>query len=135
MILSDSFGQIKLYSPVIGSIEHDSVSLYITNNSSNMDEPSPAPPATAVVTSAIDLFTILLPIQPPKVQESILEQIATFLASNNLQRDPGRKAAMTVNVAVALLGTLKATIGDSLPSASLGTPSVLKIIQELLQVC
>lgn len=124
----------KLHSPVIGSIEHDSVSLYITSNSSTRDEPTPAPPATAVVNSAIDLFTILLPIQSPKVQESILEQIATFLASNNLQRDPGRKAAITVNVAVALLGTLKATMGEEVPSASLGTSNVLKIIQELLQV-
>jgi HEAT repeat-containing protein 5 len=118
----------------MGSIEHDSVSLYITNKSNYFDDPTPAPPATAVVNSAIDLFTILLPIQPPKVQESILEQIATFLASKNLERDPGRKAAMTVNVAVALLGTLKVTIGEEVPSASLGTPSVLKIIQELLQV-
>ncbi|KAL7269608.1 hypothetical protein RUND412_007710 [Rhizina undulata] len=119
-----------LYIPVLGSIEHDSVSLYVTNN---QNSPAPAPPATAVVNSAIDLFTTLLPMQPPKVQESILEQIATFLASPSLQRDPGRKAAMTVNVAVALLGTLKLTIADEIPSANLGAPSVLKIIQELLQ--
>jgi len=63
-----------------------------------------------------------------------LEQIATFLASGSLQRDPGRKAAMVVNVAVALLGTLKVTISEEVPSASLSTASVLKIIQELLQV-
>jgi hypothetical protein len=41
---------------------------------------------------------------------------------------------MTVNVAVALLGTLKVTMGEEVLSASLGTSSVLKIIQELLQV-
>ena len=63
-----------------------------------------------------------------------MEQIATFLASGSLQRDPGRKAAMVVNVAVALLGTLKVTISEEVPSASLSTASVLKIIQELLQV-
>src|SRR5256885_2602846 len=51
----------------------------------------PEPPATEVVNSAINLFAISLPLQPPKVQESILEQIATFLAANSLQRDPGRK--------------------------------------------
>ncbi|PUU78144.1 armadillo-type protein [Tuber borchii] len=125
--------ETKLHTPVIGSIEHDSVSLYTTSNSSARNEPTPAPPATAVVNSAIDLFTILLPIQPPKVQESILEQIATFLASGSLQRDPGRKAAMVINVAVALLGALKVTISEEVPSASLSTASVLKIIQELLQ--
>jgi len=41
---------------------------------------------------------------------------------------------MVVNVAVALLGTLKVTISEEVPSASLSTASVLKIIQELLQV-
>lgn len=63
-----------------------------------------------------------------------MEQIATFLASGSLQRDPGRKAAMVINVAVALLGALKVTISEEVPSASLSTASVLKIIQELLQV-
>ncbi|KAI5803154.1 armadillo-type protein [Geopyxis carbonaria] len=120
-----------LHTPVLGSIEHDSVSLYLTEVEG--DDASLAPPATAVVNSAIDLFTVLLPMQPPKVQESILEQIATFLASKSLERDPGRKAAMTVNVAVALLGTIKLTIGHEIPSANLNTPSVLKIISELLQ--
>jgi hypothetical protein len=120
-----------LHTPVLGSIEHDSVNLYLSDLQG--EDASPAPPATAVVNSAIDLFTALLPMQPPKVQESILEQIATFLASNSLQRDPGRKAAMTVNVAVALLGAIKLTIGAEIPSANLSTPSVLKIISEMLQ--
>ena len=123
--------EATLHTPIRGSIEHDSVSLYLTEV--ERDDASFAPPATAVVNSAIDLFTVLLPMQPPKVQESILEQIATFLASNVLQRDPGRKAAMTANVAVALLGALKLTISDEIASASLATPSVLKIISELLQ--
>lgn len=94
-----------------------------------------APPATAVVNSAIDLFTVLLPMQQPKVQESILEQIATFLASNTLQRNPGRKAAMTVNIAVALFGALKNVTSSPSSTGNLTTPSVLKIIQEILQVC
>ena len=121
----------SLHTPVIGSIEHDSVNLYLSDPQG--EEASPAPPATAVVNSAIDLFTALLPIQQPKVQESILEQIATFLASNILQRDPGRKAAMTVNVAVALLGAIKLTVGGEVPGANLSAPSVLKIISEILQ--
>ena len=120
-----------LHTPVLGSIEHDSVYLYLSDFPG--EDALPAPPATAVVNSAIDLFTALLPMQSPKVQESILEQIATFLASNTLQRDPGRKAAMTVNVAVALLGTIKLSIGGEIPSANLSTPSVLRIVSELLQ--
>ncbi|KAF8477112.1 armadillo-type protein [Kalaharituber pfeilii] len=122
-----------LHLPVLGSLEHDSVALYITDNSPTTNDPTPAPPATAVVNSAIDLFTLLLPLQPPKVQESIIEQLASFLASKSLDRDPGRKAAITVNVAVAILGALKLTMDGKIPSANLGTPSVLKIIQEILQ--
>ena len=99
-----------------------------------MGSPIPAPPATEVVNSAIDLFTILLPTQQPKVQESILEQLASFLASKSLDRDPGRKAAITVNVAVAILGTLKLAMDGQISSASLSTASVLKIIQEILRV-
>ncbi|KAI5804071.1 armadillo-type protein [Peziza echinospora] len=121
-----------LHTPVLGSLEHDSVALYITDNSPTAFDPTPAPPATAVVNSAIDLFSILLPMQPPKVQESILEQLATFLASKSLDRDPGRKAAITVNVAVAILGSLKLVMNDQIPSANLSTPSVLKTIQEIL---
>lgn len=94
----------------------------------------PAPPATAVVNAAIDLFTILLPMQPPKVQESILEQLATFLASKSLDRDPGRKTAITVNVAVAILGALKLAMDGQIASANLNTPGVLKIMQEILRV-
>lgn len=118
----------------MGSLEHDSVSLYIADNSLTVDDPLPAPPATAVVNAAIDLFTLLLPMQQPKVQESILEQLATFLASKSLDRDPGRKAAITINVAVGLLGALKLTMSDIIASANLSTPSVLKIMQEILHV-
>lgn len=118
----------------MGSLEHDSVALYISDNSPSVEDPTPAPPATAVVNSAIDLFTILLPMQPPKVQESILEQLATFLASKHLDRDPGRKAAITVNVAVAILGALKLAMDGQIQSANLSTPGVLKIIQEILRV-
>lgn len=110
------------------------MALYITGNSQSVEDPTPAPPATAVVNSAIDLFTILLPMQQPKVQESILEQLATFLASKSLDRDPGRKAAITVNVAVAILGALKLTMDGQIPSTSLSSPSVLKIMQEILRV-
>ena len=124
----------QLHLPVLGAMEHDSVALYITDNSSSVNDPMPAPPATAVVNSAIDLFTLLLPLQQSKVQESILEQLATFLASKGLERDPGRKAAITVNVAIAILGALKLTMDGKIPSVNLSTPGVLKIIQEILQV-
>jgi hypothetical protein len=87
-----------------------------------------------VVNTAIELFAVALPLQTPKVQESSVEQIATLLSSHTLQRNPGRKAAMSINIAIALLHTLKVAVKEtpSLPgNLDLSTG---KIMQELLQV-
>ncbi|KAJ6264712.1 hypothetical protein Dda_0862 [Drechslerella dactyloides] len=119
-----------LVEPVPGGIEHDSVYLYTVPLG---DLPVPAPPATEVVNTAIDLFILLLPFQPSKVQDSILEQITNFLASGNLSRDPGRKAAITVNVAVALHGVLKLVqMENHQAQISFRQSNVLKIIQDML---
>ncbi|KAF3924978.1 hypothetical protein AA313_de0200952 [Arthrobotrys entomopaga] len=119
-----------LNEPVLGGPEHDSVCLYTVPLG---DLPNPAPPATEVVNSAIDLFILLLPFQPPKVQESILEQTTNFLASGSLARAPGRKAAITVNIAVALLGLLKLVqMENQQAQISFRQSNVLKIIQDLL---
>lgn len=92
------------------------------------------PAATEVVNAAVNLFALALPLQSPKVQESSVEQIATLLSSPHLQRNPGRKAAITVNVGVALLHALKVAIRESDgPGGELNAASE-KIFQELLQV-
>ncbi|KAK3062060.1 hypothetical protein LTS18_004910, partial [Coniosporium uncinatum] len=118
-------------SPVSQAREHDSVSLYVMP----LDTPDipPDPPSTQVVNAAIDLFAISLPSQPPQVQESVLEQLFSFLSSKILERDPARKAAMTVNIATALLGALKVAAKEtSLPAGDMKGSAVEKAIQELL---
>lgn len=98
-------------------------------------EELPDPPATEAVNSAIGLFAVALPLQAPRVQEGVLEQLATFVSASSLQRDPGRKAAVTVNVAMALLAALKVTGSETLAApGDLKHPAVEKILQELLQV-
>lgn len=120
-------------SPTCQAREHDSVLLYAAK--SLKDCRPPDPPATEVVNSAIELFSVTLPLQNPKVQESSVEQIATMLSAHSLSRNPGRKAAMRVNVAIALLYTLRVAVHEtSSPSGNLKHPAVEKIIQELLQV-
>ena len=95
----------------------------------------PDPPATEVVNSAISLFAVTLPLQSARIQESILEQLSTSLAAKSLQRDPGRKAAITVNIALALLGTLKVTMSETLAiPGDLKSPPVEKYLDELLRV-
>lgn len=120
-----------LLSPVCPSIEHDSVNLYLT--AGNIER-APDPAATEVVNIAIKLFAIALPLTPPKIQESILEQLASFLATGSLQRDPGRKAAMIVNISTALLCTLKVAVKETQsPPGSLASPAVEKLMQEMLR--
>lgn len=95
----------------------------------------PDPPATEVVNAAISIFAVALPLQTPKVQEGTLEQIAAFISSPSLQRDPGRKAAITLNAATALLATLKVVVGET--KADRGDVKgqiVEKVMDEILHV-
>lgn len=92
------------------------------------------PPTTGVVNSAIDLFSVAIALHSPKIQESSVEQIATFLTSPSLQRNPGRRAALVVNISVALLHALKVAVKETDFVAGKLNPSTDKILQELVQV-
>ena len=117
--------------PICQASEHDSILLYCSKDG---DALYADPPATGVVNASIDLFSVAIPLHAPKIQESIVEQIATFLSSSSLQRNPGRKAAMMVNVAVALLHALKVAVKETSSIAGKLNPTTDKILQELLQV-
>ncbi|PYI22599.1 HEAT repeat protein [Aspergillus violaceofuscus CBS 115571] len=116
--------------PIFPASEHDSVLLY---SSRQGDCLVADPHATGVVNAAIDLFSVAISLHAPKVQESSVEQIATYLASPSLQRNPGRKAAMVVNVAVALLHALKVSVKEIGPGAGRLNPATDKVLQELVQ--
>jgi len=121
-----------LLSPVCGSLEHDASLLYI----GGVDDVCslPDPPATEAVNMAIQLFAFVFPLTPAKVQESVLEQVTTFTAAGSLQRDPGRRAAIKVNVATALLSTLRVAVKETKsPSGDITNIAVEKLIQELLR--
>ncbi|KAH8668301.1 armadillo-type protein [Xylariales sp. PMI_506] len=118
-----------LKSPVCASLEHDAALLY-TGQPNDL----PDPPATEVVNMAIQLFAFVFPLTPAKVQESTLEQLATFLSAGVLQRDPGRKAAMNVNVAAALLSALKVASKETpSPSGDITNLAVEKLLQEIVR--
>lgn len=116
--------------PICQASEHDAVLLYSLRDG---DKLAVDPPTTGVVNSAIDLFSVALALHSPKIQESSVEQIATFLASPSLQRNPGRKAALVVNISVALLHTLKVAVKETGFVAGKLNSSTDKILQELLQ--
>lgn len=116
------------------SSEHDSLSLYL--NDMQGTENIPNPPATEVVNAAIKLFAVAFPLQSSKIQQSILEQLVTSLSTTNAHRDPARRAAMTVNVAVAVLAALKVAARDTAcDPGNIKGPEVERPFQELLHVC
>jgi hypothetical protein len=129
----DSVDQVvddALTFPICQASEHDALLLY---NLRDGDKLAVDPPTTGVVNSAIDLFSVALALHSPKIQESSVEQIATFLTSPSLQRNPGRKAALVINISVALLQTLKVAVKETGFVAGKLNPSTDKILQELLQ--
>jgi hypothetical protein len=107
--------------------------LYLGKSTDIQDLPDP--PATEVVNSALQLFAICLPLQTPKIQESILEQMTSFLSANSLQRDFNRKTAMMVNIAYGLLSALKVAVKETKSApGDLRGPAVEKVIQSFLHV-
>ena len=119
--------------PISGAREHDSISLHLQGRPNANEHPDP--PATEVVNAAIAFFASALPLQTAKVQEAVLEQLATYLSSSTLQRDPGRRAAVTVNTAMALLGALKVAVGETFAEqGDLRHPTVEKCLQDILRV-
>lgn len=129
---SDSAISRVLLSPICNSLEHDSLALYLGDLKG--PDTLPDPPATEVVNVAIQLFAIAFPLTPSKIQESILEQVTTFMSMGSLQRDPGRRAAMNVNIATALFSTLKVAVKETQsPSGDLANPAVEKLMQEMIR--
>ncbi|KAL2871340.1 AP-1 complex accessory protein LAA1 [Aspergillus lucknowensis] len=116
--------------PISQAKEHDSALLYTARQG---DCFAADPHSTGVVNAAIELFSVALSLHAPKVQESSVEQVATYLSSTGLQRNPGRKAAMIVNISVALLHTLKVAVREGGSSAGKLSPTTEKVSQELIQ--
>lgn len=120
-----------LLSPICGSLEHDASVLYIGNRD---NAGSPDPPAAEVINTAIQLFAFAFPLTPSKVQESILEQIRTFASAGSLQRDPGRKAAINVNLATAVLATMRVAVKETQsPPGSLENLAVERLLQDIVR--
>jgi hypothetical protein len=130
---SFTFVEEVLLSPIGVGREHDSLRLY--HGRIKSPSPLPEPPATQVVNAAIHLFAMLFPLQPAKVQESVLEQLKSFLTDVSLQRDPARKMAISVNTATALLGALKVAVKEtSLTPGSIKSDAVEDLVKEILRV-
>lgn len=114
--------------PLIAALEHDSAAVYC--HSTAIDSEGTFLPESTCVTLAIQLFAIALPLQPPRVQESCLEQVATVLAQP-MQREPGRKFALQINAITGVLCALAVANGETGFHSGKLAPATSKILAEI----
>ncbi|EMC96551.1 hypothetical protein BAUCODRAFT_480348 [Baudoinia panamericana UAMH 10762] len=116
-------------SPIGCAPEYDATSVYADGQGG--DEVFPA--GTEAVNAAIAAFGLSLPLQAPRIQEGMLEQIASSLSAPSLSKDPARKSAITVNVALALKTACNVCNGEvSVTQGSLRSGTTEKTLQSLL---
>lgn len=146
-VTKDRFQSIEqlLERPVIGSTELDPIYVYTTfatEDSSGQQQqlqmPRPVAPSTAYVDASIELFATLFPSQPPPVQESTFEHIASIVKDTRLEKNSPKRAAVLVNVTVALLGAFKNMMSSSYKKRMAGleggipTSRATQLVQEIL---
>lgn len=124
-----------ILNPIGSAVEHDGMQCYLPL-SDEQDGDLAQPPTTEVVNAAIAVFGLGLAGQTPKVQESLLEQMMSSLSSSTLQKDPARRSAIAVNIALALLTACKVPIGElGVARGSLRNQSTERAMQALLHAC
>ena len=114
--------------------EHDSIMSCLYELDNRRDEPQPA--STELVNSAITAFALSFPLQSPRIQSTILEQISSFMSTSvESPRDPARRAAINVNVAAALLLSVKVLQGHTIGSMGrFQSPTAEKTMRSILHV-
>jgi HEAT repeat-containing protein 5 len=129
---------LQLRRPVLGASEHDPLSLcQIQEDSANeyhlIEHPAPG---TAVVDSAIELFAQLLPLQDVASTLKIITQLLESVRSPKLERNVGRRAAVSVNAAVAMLLALRIATTQHFRQArdTLGNMQVTNLLSSFLKV-
>ncbi|RMY17456.1 hypothetical protein D0867_06016 [Hortaea werneckii] len=121
-----------ILSPVGASAEYDACCCYLEDSR----EADPAPPGAEAVNAAIAAFGLCLPLQAPRVQESTLEQISSSMGASALQKDPARKAAITVNISLAIATACKVTIGEvGTHKGDLRRDAAENALQSILHIC
>lgn len=96
----------------------------------------PPPPFTSVVDSAIDLFAQLLPLQDLQSTTRTITQLVESVKSQKLDKNTGRKAAVSINAAIAVVLTLRnATTRHFRQSRdTFGSSQVTSLLSSFLQV-
>ncbi|CAK9780383.1 putative clathrin-coated vesicle protein [Cutaneotrichosporon oleaginosum] len=122
----------QLSHPIIGSLEHDYVTLFARDLKS--DTPKPAPAQTGVIDAGVELFSTLFAHQNLEGQVQSLATLSSHVRSSKLERNPGRKQAVVGNTMEALCRSLVlADAAGARARRSLGSQQVSDVIKALLQ--
>ncbi|KZO91157.1 hypothetical protein CALVIDRAFT_522023 [Calocera viscosa TUFC12733] len=97
----------QLEQPVLGSCEYEPLCLLTNFSVDQRSWPEPPPPATGMVNAAIDVFTVFLAHQSTNTCDRTWNVLLNNVRSNRLDRNPGRKAAVTMNTIGVLLDVLR----------------------------
>ncbi|KAJ6560948.1 clathrin-coated vesicle protein [Mycena sp. CBHHK59/15] len=126
-----------LRKPILGACEHDPLSLCqarISNAEYRLEEPPP--PTTSVVDTAIELFAQLLPLQDVTSTIKIVTLLLESVRSPKLEKNAGRKAAVTINAAVALVLALRLALSPAhsrRTKNTLGSSQVTSLLSPFLK--
>ncbi|EPY49285.1 Pof6 interacting protein Sip1 [Schizosaccharomyces cryophilus OY26] len=104
--------------------------LFLFSESDNFSFPFVPPLATAVVDSAVILFSLIFCYQPPKVMESTLEILIASVCNPSNTRDISREKAISTNVLFSIHGALKVFCVKKLSLSS----KVVSLVIELLDI-
>ncbi|KAJ7582455.1 clathrin-coated vesicle protein, partial [Mycena floridula] len=96
-----------LRKPVLGASEHDTLSLCQVGATAEYQLVEPPPAFTSVVDSAIELFAQLLPLQDANSTARTITQLVESVKSPLLVKNVGRRAAVSINAAMAVLLALR----------------------------
>eukprot|EP00842_Homolaphlyctis_polyrhiza_P005067 jgi/Hompol1/5561/HPOL_004542-RA len=109
---------------VFGSLENDFHALYLTSPASSRHRdqqqksnltplslfeplPSPFPSNVGVVDAALELFSLLFPLQNAQLQESLIESVLKSATFQGGKITPMRKTASQINSLASVVGLLK----------------------------
>ncbi|KAJ7066512.1 clathrin-coated vesicle protein [Mycena amicta] len=125
-----------LRKPILGACEHDPLSLCqarLSNDEYQLEEPPPA--LTAVVDTAIELFGQLLPLQDLTTTTKIVTLLVDSVRSPKLEKNTGRKAAVSVNGAVAMVLALRQAMATQTRRArdTFGSSQVTALLSPFLK--
>lgn len=98
---------------------------------------TPVPALTAVVDLAIVLFSRLYATQSANVQQMATERLLGNVLSPKLDKNPGRRLAVRLNVLAAIGGALRSIVAltGGRPAPSLRTEPLMSLLRDLLRTC